>query len=103
VLREDDVGAAKAPRRSIGVKVCATLHFGTSVSIRGAYRALAEGLRIQSCWRRAGIAASADHEFAHDNFLQKQNIELGWIRNVMRAASLYPSTHPERQVEHSKH
>lgn len=59
------------------------------------YRALAEGLRIQSCWRRAGIAASADHEFAHDNFLQKQNIELGWIRNVMRAASLYPSSHPE--------
>jgi hypothetical protein len=59
------------------------------------YRALAEGLRIQSCWRRAGIAASADHEFAHDNFLQKQNIELGWIRNVMRAASLYPSTHPD--------
>ncbi|NID16700.1 hypothetical protein [Luteibacter yeojuensis] len=59
------------------------------------YRALAEGLRIQSCWRRAGIAPDADHEFAHDNFLQKQNIELGWIRNVMRAASLYPSTHPE--------
>ena len=55
------------------------------------YRALAEGLRIQSYWRRAGISANADHEFAHDNFLQKQNIELGWIRNVMRAASLYPS------------
>jgi len=65
------------------------------------YRALAEGLRIQSCWRRAGIAASADHEFAHDNFLQKQNIELGWIRNVMRAASLYPSTHPEEPGEES--
>jgi len=59
------------------------------------YRALAEGLRVQSCWRRAGIAASADHEFAHDNFLQKQNIELGWIRNVMRAASLEASIHPE--------
>ncbi|MGE7137839.1 hypothetical protein ACQKIE_09445 [Luteibacter sp. NPDC031894] len=59
------------------------------------YRALAEGLRIQSCWRRAGIVPDADHEFAHDNFLQKQNIELGWIRHVMRAASLYPSTHPE--------
>ena len=59
------------------------------------YRALAEGLRIQSCWWRAGISASADHEFAHDNFLQKQNIELGWIRNVMRAASLYPSSHVE--------
>ncbi|QWT21065.1 hypothetical protein KPL74_03400 [Bacillus sp. NP157] len=65
------------------------------------YRALAEGLRIQSCWRRAGIATSADHEFAHDNFLQKQNIELGWIRNVMRAASLYPSTHPEEPDETS--
>lgn len=59
------------------------------------YRALAEGLRVQSCWRRAGIAANADHEFAHDNFLQKQNIELGWIRNVMRAAGLYPSIRPE--------
>ncbi|RAN81931.1 hypothetical protein B5P43_09570 [Bacillus sp. SRB_336] len=59
------------------------------------YRALAEGLRIQSYWRRAGISANADHEFAHDNFLQKQNIELGWIRNVMRAASLYPSLRPQ--------
>jgi hypothetical protein len=59
------------------------------------YRALAEGLRIQSCWRRAGIAPDADHEFAHENFLQKQNIELGWIRNVMRAASLYPSAQPD--------
>jgi hypothetical protein len=63
------------------------------------YRALAEGLRIQSCWRRAGIAASADHEFAHDNFLQKQNIELGWIRNVMRAASLHPSTVSEEPTD----
>jgi hypothetical protein len=59
------------------------------------YRALAEGLRIQSCWRRAGISANAEHEFAHDNFLQKQNIELGWIRNVMRAAGLYSSIRPE--------
>jgi hypothetical protein len=56
------------------------------------YRALAEGLRVQSYWRRAGISMTADHEFAHDNFLQKQNVELGWIRNVMRAAGLYPTT-----------
>lgn len=60
------------------------------------YRALAEGLRIQSYWRRAGISASIDHEFAHDNFLQKQNIELGWIRNVMRAASLSAPIDPAR-------
>ena len=58
------------------------------------YRALAEGLRIQSYWRRAGISASVDHEFAHDNFLQKQNIELGWIRNVMRGAGLSAPAYP---------
>ena len=58
------------------------------------YRALAEGLRIQTYWRRVGISTSSDHEFAHDNFLQKQNIELGWIRNVMRAAGLYPPNRP---------
>ncbi len=58
------------------------------------YRALAEGLRIQSYWRRAGIATSEEHEFAHDNFLQKQNVELGWIRNVMRVCALYPSSGP---------
>ncbi|WP_109126470.1 DUF4231 domain-containing protein [Dyella sp. C11] len=59
------------------------------------YRALAEGLRIQLYWRRAGILKDTDHEFAHDNFLQKQNIELGWIRNVMRAVGLHPPTRPE--------
>lgn len=58
------------------------------------YRALAEGLRIQWYWRRGGVTTSIDHEFAHDNFLQRQNIELGWIRNVMRAASLRPPPRP---------
>ncbi len=52
------------------------------------YRALAEGLRVQSYWRRAGIADSSRTAFAHDNFLQKQDVELGWIRNVMRGASV---------------
>jgi hypothetical protein len=52
------------------------------------YRALAEGLRVQRWWRRAGIAATSSSAFAHDNFMQKQDIELGWIRNVMRAASM---------------
>jgi hypothetical protein len=52
------------------------------------YRALAEGLRVQSYWRRAGLSVTADSEFAHDNFLQKQDVELGWIRNVMRWAGL---------------
>ncbi|HEY0662317.1 MAG TPA: hypothetical protein VGD21_13470 [Lysobacter sp.] len=52
------------------------------------YRALAEGLRVQSYWRRAGIVDLNTHAFAHDNFLQKQDEDLGWIRNVMRSASL---------------
>ncbi|KGM53309.1 hypothetical protein N800_07920 [Lysobacter daejeonensis GH1-9] len=52
------------------------------------YRALAEGLRVQSYWRRAGIVDLSTPTFAHDNFLQKQDVELGWIRNVMRGASL---------------
>jgi hypothetical protein len=52
------------------------------------YRALAEGLRVQSFWRRAGIVDIATPAFAHDNFLQKQDVELGWIRNAMRGASL---------------
>ena len=58
------------------------------------YRALAEGLRIQSYWRRAGISLTRDHAFAHDDFLQRQNVELGWIRNVMRASGLPPSHAP---------
>ena len=58
------------------------------------YRALAEGMRIQSYWRRAGVSVNSEHEFAHDNFLQKQNVELGWIRNVMRVSALYPAVVP---------
>jgi hypothetical protein len=52
------------------------------------YRALAEGLRVQAFWRRAGLSAIGAPEFAHDNFLQKQDVELAWIRNVMRQAEL---------------
>ena len=54
------------------------------------YRALAEGLRVQSFWRRAGLSMTGDPEFAHDNFMQKQDVELGWIRNVMRQVGLMP-------------
>ncbi|MGH8171901.1 MAG: hypothetical protein ACREPX_02060 [Rhodanobacteraceae bacterium] len=52
------------------------------------YRALAEGLRVQSYWRSAGIALTDDADFARDNFLQKQDVELGWVRNVMRGAEI---------------
>jgi len=52
------------------------------------YRALAEGLRVQSYWHRAGLSLMGDAEFARDNFLQKQDVELGWVRNVMRGSGL---------------
>lgn len=52
------------------------------------YRTLAEGLRVQSYWRRAGIVVPGSQTAAHANFLQKQDMELGWIRNVMCGASL---------------
>ena len=48
------------------------------------YRALAEGLRVQYYWAVAGARDTRQTKFSHDNFLQKQDVELGWIRNVMR-------------------
>lgn len=48
------------------------------------YRALAEGLRVQFYWVAAGVTAGRTSKFAHDNFLQAQDVELGWIRHVMR-------------------
>jgi len=59
------------------------------------YRSLAEGLRVQFYWSVAGVAPSTATEFAHDNFLQKQEVELGWIRNVMRAVTIGPHQRPE--------
>ncbi len=50
------------------------------------YRTLAEGLRVQFYWAAAGVTSGNATKFAHDNFLQMQDPELGWIRNVMRVA-----------------
>jgi len=50
------------------------------------YRTLAEGLRVQFYWAAAGVTTGSATKFAHDNFLQMQDTELGWIRNVMRVA-----------------
>ena len=53
------------------------------------YRALAEGLRVQLYWNLAGVVDSLSVEFAYDNFLQQQDVDLGWIRHVMRRASMF--------------
>ncbi len=52
------------------------------------YRTLAEGLRVQFYWAAAGVTTELVTKFSHENFMQKQDIELGWIRNVMRFASI---------------
>lgn len=50
------------------------------------YRTLAEGLRVQFYWAIAGVGNENESKFTHDNFLQTQDPELGWIRNIMRVA-----------------
>ncbi len=57
------------------------------------YRALAEGLRVQVYWSLAGVVRSRSAGFAYDNFLQKQDVDLAWIRHVMRSASLRRERH----------
>ena len=52
------------------------------------YRTLAEGLRVQFHWAMAGITQRNLEQYSHDNFLQLQDPELGWIRNTMRIAGL---------------
>lgn len=52
------------------------------------YRTLAEGLRVQLYWTAAGVNRESVSKFAHDNFLQTQDPDLGWIRNVMRVAGI---------------
>ncbi len=58
------------------------------------YRALAEALRVDFYWEVAGVRNESAGEFAHESFLQKQDAELQWIRNAMRAVSLQLAIHP---------
>jgi len=41
---------------------------------------------VQFYWAAAGVTSGNLTKFAHDNFLQMQDPDLGWIRNVMRVA-----------------
>ncbi|MEQ8205230.1 MAG: hypothetical protein RIA65_03570, partial [Woeseia sp.] len=61
------------------------------------YRALAEGLRVQFYWAAAGVVNESESKFSHDNFLQAQDPELGWIRNVMRVAGTRCDVRPFRE------
>jgi hypothetical protein len=66
------------------------------------YRTLAEGLRVQFYWAAGGVVSDSVARFSHDNYLQAQDAELGWIRNVMRVAGLQIDVRPgssERGLE----
>jgi hypothetical protein len=58
------------------------------------YRALAEALRVDFYWEVAGVRKEFDGEFAHEDFLQKQDIDLQWIRYATRSVSLQLAIHP---------
>lgn len=52
------------------------------------YRGLAEGLRVQFYWRLAGVETPPNSSLGYDSFLQKQDVDLSWIRHAMRDTSL---------------
>jgi len=52
------------------------------------YRVLAEALRVQFYWRLAGVEMDSSYRYAHDAFHERRELQLGWIRNVMRYAAL---------------
>ncbi|RLQ20414.1 hypothetical protein DWB85_17865 [Seongchinamella sediminis] len=51
------------------------------------YRALAEGLRVQFYWCLADVEDFHGTAFTYDNLMQKQDVELVWIRHMMRSVS----------------
>jgi hypothetical protein len=52
------------------------------------YRGLAEGLRVQLYWRLAGVEIPPNNSLGYDSFLQKQDVDLSWIRHAMRGTGL---------------
>jgi hypothetical protein len=61
------------------------------------YRALAEGFRVQFYWRLAGIPESV-----YDHYLARQEGELDWIRNAMRASRFRNQIEPNEAGEKKK-
>ncbi|KFL37867.1 hypothetical protein [Arenimonas donghaensis] len=87
-----------APRRELVIAFLALFVLGYAVAWIGQrrqwqrkyldYRGLSEGLRVQLYWRLAGVQVPADGSLGYDSFLQKQDVELSWIRHAMRGTSL---------------
>jgi len=62
------------------------------------YRVLAEGLRVQFFWALAGVLMDNPSRFSHDSVLKRQDLEVGWIRNVMRFAGRSSDAGPHDQT-----
>jgi hypothetical protein len=63
------------------------------------YRVLAEGLRVQFFWSLGGVLMENPSRFSHDSFLKRQDLELGWIRNIMRFAGRSADASAHNQSE----
>jgi hypothetical protein len=63
------------------------------------YRTLAEGLRVQFYWAVAGVVSENKWKFTHDSFLQSEDPEFGWIRNVMRVAGFRCDASPNKDPQ----
>lgn len=55
-------------------------------------RALAEGLRVQFYWCLGNVEGIQGAAFTYDNLMQKQDVELVWIRHVMRGIRTTPDS-----------
>ena len=60
------------------------------------YRALAEGLRVQFYWCLADVEGFHGTAFTYDNLMQKQDVELVWIRHMMRSVSTAGRAHTQK-------
>ncbi len=66
------------------------------------YRGLAQGLRVQAYWAIAGVHLENPTEFAHDRFMRREELSLGWIRNAMRYAGRRADAHPEAPAQQTR-
>lgn len=65
------------------------------------YRVLAEALRVQFYWSLAGVTSNRPHRFCHDSFHERRDLELGWIRNVMRYSGRRSDALPDKDEENA--
>jgi hypothetical protein len=63
------------------------------------YRVLAEALRVQFYWAIAGVERPKLSRFGHDVFLKRHDLELGWIRNILRVSGLRADAAASRPTE----